>query len=294
MLTSVIFADNVSQAIEEAKQAEKQFMQGLKSNDKEVIKNAYELAKQAQKNDVSNLRINQLYYGIGVARVSLFREKNIIDEIKNVFPNLRMANVNVAPPSYLDGLFLDKNETKKKIKLFKKAIDENIKFPKSYFELADNYMKLERYNLAIDILNRGMKNTGLSQLEFHYSLVFAYMSQSYYLEGKLICIANNNTLTKKIIKEAKEVLKFNPNITEMYGMLAKSYERMGRFTLALDAARKNFDKNSSEESLVLYEEFLINDGMKEEYFKRKSKKENSESLINLGNAYFMNQDWKLA
>jgi len=189
---------------------------------------------------------------------------------------------------------LDKNETKRKIKLLKKALVENPRFPEAYLVLAENYMDLNRYNLAIDVLQRGLNNTGLDLIQFHFYLVNAYILQSYYLESKSDCAAKDNTLTKNIIKEAKEVLRLNPNVKEMYMHLANGYERLGRRTLALESISKVKENNNTEDNQVIYEEYLLINGAKDRYFNYSKKGITSDSLGNLANAYFYNQEWDKA
>jgi len=278
-------------AIEDAKQAEKYLGIAIRENNQTALNASFQFIDKALSQNRENLQIQQLYYMIGFIMLNQSKNPDIAKKLKSLFPNLYRMNANPAPPSYLDMLMLTEDKEQERIKLLKKAMKENPKYADVYMVLSEDYLKKENYDLAIDTLQRGLKNTGEREVIFHYQLALAYMYQSYYLDEKMLCITDNKSLTKSIIKEAKATLKLNPGITDMYGLLAVSYARLGQNTLAVDAATKSYQKGNSKETLFMYEKALIENGEKEIYFKMLTEGKTSGDLDNLSQAYFMNQDW---
>ena len=120
------------------------------------------------------------------------------------------------------------------------------------------------------------------------------IGKSYFLEKRLLCVVGDRKLISHTIKEAKAALKLYPMSSDMYGLLAKSYERIGQNELALNAAKRLYKLDHTKTALQRYEGYLIGNGAKEEYFKLHEIDKGSGNKDRLVDAYFMNQDWEKA
>jgi len=280
--------NNKNDALVQIKEAFKEYQQYLKNRDIFSIEKAYNKAQKAYQLQPSSLQIDSLFFQIAYSKLMLTKDKTIIPKLKTLFPILYNANQNIASPSYIEAYFTPKSNNNKRLKLFKKALKENSKYPSTYLYLSDEYIAKDRYNLALDILKRGQK-TGLLETEFHYSLAYTYMYKSIYLEDKNGCAADNKKLTKQIIKEAKAVLEKNPDITDMYRLLTSAYKRLGQKRLALYNAKTLYKKLDNNESLNSYALCLIAYNKGINILKDSKDKIDKYTLIEY---YFYQQKWE--
>ena len=274
-----------------AKIAYQHYSESLKNKNIFSLEKAYEEAQKAHKLAPNNLPIKGLLYDISFSKTMFMKDKGAAQQIKKLFPDLYAANFNVAPPSYIDFLFVSnsKDAQKNQIKLLKSALQENPRFTNSYINLAVNYADLKRYNLATDTLQRGVKIAQDKQkIIFHAMLAEIYMEQSIVLESKNQCTSNDTTLSKKIIKEAKTAIQLDSNLLDMYALLSQTYSRLGQKELALHAAKTYHDKANNTESQYTYESALLEVGKKEKFFKAVN--ENTD-IFHLAYAAFYDQNW---
>ena len=284
---------NTTKAIKLTQEAKKYFRQFMQDNNTTMLKKSYETVAKAYLYDKNNQQIQSTYYIIGLVDLSVFKEQKVLEDLKKLFPIAYKMNLNPAPPSYLDMICLSNQaDTKQKIKLLKKAIQENRKFSESYIMLASFYAEIQQYDLAIDILNRGLQNIQSDELRFHYLLAIVYQEKSYFLDDKLECAVVDKTLLKHIIQESKAVLRLKPDIDDMYYNLALAYERLGQPTLSIETMHQALKYNNTQENQRKYEEFLLQNGAKDEFFKRIKNGKGSGDLQQLANGYFYSQDWE--
>jgi tetratricopeptide (TPR) repeat protein len=281
-------ATNENSAQIHAKLAQQYFKVAIGNKNIFSLNKSYEEANKALDIQPSSLQYKALVFNIGYTKVLLTSDQDIGTKLKKLSPELMAANLNVAPPSFIDAMFVNDDENTKLYNLLKAALKENPKFPTTYTILSTLYKQDKRYNLAIDILKRGLK-LGVDEVTFHYLLTNVYMEKSYYLEDKTKCASNNDKLTKLIIKEAKEVLKLKPEVIEMYRLLALSYERLGLRRLAIHSQKMIYDKLESQDSYDEYLDFLLTNGEKSQFFKKIQTQSTSD--YNMAMAYFANQDW---
>jgi len=272
--------------------AREMYVKALETQNKTMAIKAASLMKQALEQNKKDHQLQQTYYVVCATNVITFHHRESIAEAKKLFDVVYRYDKTMPPPSYLEATFLDKNATRQKIDLLKKALRENPYFSDTYIDLGDAFIRLHRFHLARDILKRGMRMTQTDLVRFHYFLLLSYEEESYYAEEQSQCGSTDKTLIKKMIKEAKNVLKLKPDLVEIHMQLATAYERLGQRTLALAAAKKA-TADSSEESRMIYNGFLLGNGKKKQFFQRIKQGEKAD-LILLMEAYFYDQQWKKA
>ncbi len=262
--------------------------------DSNTVQKAYFMIKGQ---NTQSLKEKTMFYIIGGSYYIQSNQKEVLKKLQKIYKDIKSPDL--PPISYLKfEALLEKNNTIQKVKLLKEAIKDNSAFFPSYFALASLYMDLKKYDLAIDILKRALKYsifTTKEKAKIYAFLAFAYREKRSFLDTKLDCIMQNNDLLKLSIQKAKEALKLNPKMYELYILLADDYNALGKDELALSMLQraKPFIKNDKNYKSY-FEHILINCGALESYLKMVKEKKDSNSTSTRAYAYFYAQKWKKA
>ena len=190
------------------KLAKEHYKAYLQTEDRTMLEQALEEIDAAHTLNPDDLKVQQFYSAIALTKIALDKDRVLADKVIPFFPALHAARLNVAPPSYIEALFADRERERDKIAdLMVRAISENPQFAPSYQMLADLYLDQKAYNAAIETLKRGLK-VDPNNVTLHLMLATTYLYKTLDLESKNLCGVKNNVLNKKILSEAKKVIGF--------------------------------------------------------------------------------------
>ncbi len=267
----------------------------LTQQDPQMLDRAIEEIDAAHTLHPDDLKIMQFYSAIGLSKIVRDKDRALADKIISFFPRLQEAHLNVAPPSYIESLFFDRDLERAKVaQLMRQAIAENPRFAPSYQILADLYMDQNSYNAAIETLKAGLKNDP-NNVTLHLMLATAYLSKSLALEAKNLCGVKDNVLNRQILSEAKKAVGLSPNMTPAYSLMTIAYERLGAHAEAIDSAIKLYRADpQSERARLFLADTLIENGRKNEAMKYIPQSDSPERSNTLGHFYFYSQVWPKA
>ncbi len=272
--------------------AQEYFNMSIETNNNYTLRKALEEASLALELEPTDLKIQNIYYIIAYKMLLKSSDKLLLSKLKKLFPTLSEANLNVAPPSYIESLFLKYPSDKKQLyKLLKQALRENSSYPYTYIDLAYCYEKDNKYLFAEDILKRGLK-LNIAAKEFNAYLLEIYFLQSDYIEAHNGCAIQNKDLSKKILYEAKKLLKIDPDNIAAKDALSLIYTRLGRFNMALASSERDYKVHDTIEYKNIYADNLIKLGKKEDFFSQGFHQDKTirDDLVAL--AYFTNENWQ--
>jgi len=277
------------------KLAKEHYKAYLQTEDRTMLDQALEEIDAAHTLNPDDLKIQQFYSAIALTKIALDKDRALADKVIPFFPALHAARLNVAPPSYIEALFADRERERDKIAdLMVRAISENPQFAPSYQMLADLYLDQKAYNAAIETLKRGLK-VDPNNVTLHLMLATTYLYKTLDLESKNLCGVKNNVLNKKILSEAKKVIGLSPRMTTAYSLMAIAYERLGARSEAINSAIKLYQADpNNERSRLFLADTLIENGQKNEAMKYIPQTESLERYNTLGHFYFYSQVWDKA
>ncbi len=165
-------------------------------------------------------------------------------------------------------LYASKNDYKNAIIWFRKAYEKKGGFEKALPAILDIYFKQKKFNLAIQFLNKELKNKPNS------AAIYYYLGVANYIKGDFK--SAENWLVKAI--------KTNPNLYEPYKMLSEIYIKKGEINKAISKLKDSFSKSptlrAGTDLAILYEHVGEIKKALEVYENLLKKYENNPILLN--------------
>jgi tetratricopeptide (TPR) repeat protein len=124
---------------------------------------------------------------------------------------------------YITGLsFLWREDYKKALSYFEKAIKKNPQYTDAYFQIGYCNSKLGRHTEAVEAFKQAIR-INPDDAEAHYGLGVTYGLLGQYTEA---------------IEAYKQVIRINPNDAKVYYNLGETYGELGQYTEALEALKQ--------------------------------------------------------
>lgn len=242
-----------------------------------------------------NQRFHTIKYMIGSMLFIVSKKESILSEITPLYNDAKIINPEIQSPSYLKLIVSDGKTLKQIIDLGLQAIKENSNNVNAYSLVSNAFLKEKKYDLAIDIVKRGLKknpnNYGLL-----ISLGMAYEEKINAEEESGGCYLSDSLtgIHKEQLEVLKQIVKIDSSSESSKRLLISKFSDLGYDEQAVYMAKRLFDNNKSNENANEYLFVLANKDSKKalELFGKNAPYSNLiKDNSNLQNVMFSDGRW---